>query len=145
MTRCSHGKGPEGWDNVITKGMVVEGVQRSVRVEICWKCGAWLSLGPANDDYDLAETEIDAGRQAADATERGFDVAHADDPCPYGRPDGECSACEEQHLAFTIWSHDTEAWDCSTGRTRAMQEQDDKDEAEIAAYVKAQALAALAG
>ncbi len=62
----------------------------------------------------------------------------ADSPCSQCRA-ATCPDCGS--FKAGVWT----CWDCSTGRTKAMEEQDDRDEAEIAAYVKAQALAALAG
>lgn len=82
MTRCSHGKGSEGWDNVITIGATVHGEYRSVRVEVCWKCGHWLPLGPANDKG--VEVEIRAAELAGRKTFGSFhDCGRGCERCGY--------------------------------------------------------------
>lgn len=50
MTRCSHGKGPEGYDNPRSITVTyADGTTRLVTHERCWNCREVLPLGPAND------------------------------------------------------------------------------------------------
>ena len=56
---CKHGIGSkEPWDNIIGRTVEVNGVERLVSVLICWRCGAWIGLGPASDDSNAVRLEI---------------------------------------------------------------------------------------
>ena len=61
----------------------------------------------------------------------GESVRGADSPCSQCRT-ATCPDCGSSKAG--VWT----CWDCSTGRTKAMEDQDEGDEAEIARYVAAQ-------
>lgn len=75
-------------------------------VNICVRCGSWLSLGPSADKDPRVAIEITAARDAAKYQDAGrtFGVDRFD-YCPATRSDELCALCETLYLARAIVEH----------------------------------------
>lgn len=59
--------------------------------EKCWDCGAWLSLGPANDDDPRVQVEL-----------RGLEWSKL---APFDESRCTCDGCQSRELANVIANH----------------------------------------
>ena len=73
----------------------------------CWDCGAWLSLGPANDDDPRVKVEI-SGIDLADSYRTDSRRPGPDrfDYCLDTDSAALCERCESLYLAAAIANHD---------------------------------------
>jgi hypothetical protein len=79
VSKCTHGiNRPEPWDNIHGVLVTVEGERRFMTVHICWACGAWLPLGPANDTAPEVAIEKRAAEIAQDIERMGWTVLRRD-------------------------------------------------------------------
>lgn len=69
----------------------------------CLDCGAWLSLGPANDEPAEVQVEIRAADRALNNPTPGADRFEF---CPSSGSADLCDLCQEHLLAHVIATHD---------------------------------------
>jgi hypothetical protein len=86
-------------------GLLPPGIE--MKRKQCSRCGAWLSLGPSNDEPEQVRVEI----QAADDESMWRDMGREPpcwEPCLFDLPFEHCEACQELHLARCIAMHGDE-------------------------------------
>jgi hypothetical protein len=76
----------------------------------CLDCGAWLSLGPSNDEPDSVKVEIAAAAQAASYRDQNYRPGpDRFEYCPTTKSERLCDLCESIYLAHAIAAHDLTA------------------------------------
>jgi hypothetical protein len=135
MTRCNHINGyAQHNDSVMIAGSI-----RVVSSRRCLDCGAWLSLGPANDDDDRVKVELRAAELAADMRLGVGIGGHRPDHCTgehcwhyyadEGECDGPCCYCERDYMLVLPESvAQGRDYECQTGYLAAcIADHDDAD------------------
>jgi hypothetical protein len=88
------------WDDLVEFGITPE--PALIEQFRCLDCGAWLSLGLANDDDERVREELEAVNLAPSMTDPWFIVANAEVACFHKGDHSLCDVCPLLYLAAFI-------------------------------------------